>query len=349
MMHHISLFAGMGGFDLGFHRAGIPTAGWSEIDKHAASLMRYHYPEAEELGDVTGIDGRPLGSTGTVLSGGFPCQDVSVAGRQEGLSGQRSGLFFDFARLAGESGAEWITVENVPGLLTSNRGRDFGTVIGTLEDIGYSLAWRVLDARYFGVAQRRRRVFIVGHRGNNWRPPGQVLDLPACSAGNPAAGITPRALLAGDTAESVGSDGGGTSRRVTFAKGRRAMSPTDHETWVERDFSPTLNVFDNTGEGRATVLTVNALTANGLGGGGPDDNLAQAGHLQATTSGVRRLTPVECERLQGFPDGWSENGTQPNGAEKPLSDSARYKLTGNAVCANVAWWIAARIKKISEA
>ncbi len=347
-MRHVSLFSGMGGFDAGFARAGIPTVAWSEIEKNAASVMRHHYPDAEELGDVTTIVGTRLRSAdGLVLTGGFPCQDVSVAGRRAGLAGERSGLFFDFARLAEQSAADWVVVENVPGLLTSNGGADFGTVLDTLAGIGYAVAWRVLDARFFGVAQRRRRVFLVGCRGADVTGPGQVLDLCEGGGGNPAAGITPGSLVAAGTPAGVG--GGGLDGLSVFRKGRRAMSATDHETWVEDVVSPTLNTFDNGGETRATVLTVSTLQASGGDRGHRiDAEGAAGGHLRPVEGGVRRLTPVECERLQGFPDDWSEVGRLPDGTAKRLSDSARYRLAGNAVCVPVAHWVGARIRAVSE-
>jgi DNA (cytosine-5)-methyltransferase 1 len=110
-----------------------------------------------------------------IITGGFPCQDLSVAGKRAGLVGERSGLFWEIARLVEETQTEYFIIENVPGLLSSNNGKDFGVVIGTMADLGYSLSWRVLDAQHFGVPQRRKRVFIVGRRGADSTSPAEIL------------------------------------------------------------------------------------------------------------------------------------------------------------------------------
>ena len=159
-----SLFSGIGGFDLGFERAGMEIVWQCEVDKKCQSVLRRHWPEVTVYDDVRDI------GTGAeavdVICGGFPCQDVSVAGRRAGLAGERSGLWFEFHRVLQCLRPQWVVVENVPGLLSSNRGRDFATVIQGLVQLGYGVCWRVLDSQYFGVAQRRRRVFVVGHLGD---------------------------------------------------------------------------------------------------------------------------------------------------------------------------------------
>ena len=142
--------------------------------------MAKHFPKAKQFSDITDVKGSDLIAAGFkpnrgIITGGFPCQDLSVAGKRRGLAGERSGLFWEIARLIEETKTEWFILENVPGLLTSNKGRDFGVVIGTMADIGYSLSWRVLDAQHFGVPQRRRRVFIVGRRTGNGLSAAEVL------------------------------------------------------------------------------------------------------------------------------------------------------------------------------
>ena len=185
-----SVFSGLGGFDLGLERAGMKVVWQIEIDPFRRRILERHWPDVERFEDVRTVNGRPastgqdisttrgnkydgggiwdaqrsLGSKNiNLLCGGFPCQDLSVAGRRGGIHAERSGLFFEFARLAGELRPEWLLIENVPGLLSSNKGEDFETVLQTLSELGYAVAWRVLDSRYFGVPQRRRRVYIVGH------------------------------------------------------------------------------------------------------------------------------------------------------------------------------------------
>lgn len=276
MVTHGSLFSGIGGFDLGLERAGIRTMWMCEIEPAARKVLAHHWPDTPCHGDVTEVDGARLEPV-DVVTFGSPCQDLSVAGQRAGLDGARSGLFHEALRIAAEmkeatSGAHprLLVWENVPGALSSNSGRDFAAVLDAMADVGaVDIGWRVLDAQWFGVAQRRRRVFVIADLGG--RRAGQVLTLAQGSAWSP---------------------------RPRRQEGSR----------------------------------VAALTANGVGaGGGPDDNAAQAGHLiPESGTRVRRLTPVECERLQGFPDGW----TEPAGA-----DTHRYRCLGNAVCVNIAAWL----------
>ena len=188
-MTAVSLFAGIGGFDLALERNGVKVVASVEIDKHAQGVLRKQFPNSQILGDIQEVSGEQLISAGFtpehgVIVGGFPCQDLSVAGKRAGLAGARSGLFWEICRLLDEPQARYFILENVPGLLTSSGGRDMGVVIGALAERGYSIAWRVLDAQYFGVPQRRRRVFIVGCLGDDWRTPAEILDLAEGSAGD---------------------------------------------------------------------------------------------------------------------------------------------------------------------
>ena len=167
----VSLFAGVGGFDLAMQRQGVRVVASVEIDKKCNEVLAKHFPDAKQFDDVTTVKGSDLIGAGFnpsrgIIAGGFPCQDVSVAGKRAGLAGARSGLFWEAARIVEEAQSEYFILENVPGLLSSNKGADFGVVIGTMADIGYSVGWRVFDAQYFGVPQRRKRVFIVGRRSS---------------------------------------------------------------------------------------------------------------------------------------------------------------------------------------
>jgi DNA (cytosine-5)-methyltransferase 1 len=169
MLTGVSLFAGVGGFDLAMQRQGVKVVASVEIDKKCNEVLAQHFPDATQFTDVTTVKGEDLINAGFnpstgIITGGFPCQDLSVAGKRAGLAGERSGLFWEIARLVEETQTEYFIIENVPGLLSSNNGKDFGVVIGTMADLGYSLGWRVLDAQHFGVPQRRKRVFIVGRR-----------------------------------------------------------------------------------------------------------------------------------------------------------------------------------------
>ena len=180
-MKAISLFAGVGGFDLALTRNGAEVVASVEIDKHARKVLQKQFPNTTHLEDVKNVTGQQLFDLGFnsdgIIVGGFPCQDLSVAGKRRGLAGERSGLFFEVVRLLDETKAKWFILENVPGLLSSNGGRDLGIVIGALAELGYGVAYRILDAQYFGVPQRRRRIFIVGCLGDDGRTPAQILAI----------------------------------------------------------------------------------------------------------------------------------------------------------------------------
>ena len=358
-----SLFSGIGGLDLGLERAGMRVVFQAESDEWRRALLRERFPGCELYEDVADVcreqdrrpvrygcgsqrdssrTGQPSNDAVALLCGGFPCQDLSVAGRRAGLGGERSGLFFEFVRIAESLQPRWLLLENVPGLLSSNGGRDFGVVLESLAGVGYGVAWRILDSRYFGVPQRRRRVFILGARAD----------------GDPrrAAERAGAVLAVGTRCERHSQARGEARQDVAGTLGASAGAGRGHDG----------NPFDR--GGRSSL--------SGLGSGGADDNDAQAGRLVAhslTTSmqrlgdtseetfvafhatqdpihhhhhhtpalganstiavGVRRLTPTECERLQGFPDGWTDMGP----------DSRRYAALGDAVTVNVAEWIGRRL------
>jgi len=160
-----SLFSGIGGFDLGFERAGLSCSWQCEIDRAASAVLSRRFPGVPNLGDVRNVTANNTEPV-DLICGGFPCQDLSVAGKRAGLAGERSGLWFEFHRILAELRPQWVVIENVPGLLSSNGGRDFAVILRGLAELRYGVCWRVLDAQYFGVAQRRRRVFVVASLGN---------------------------------------------------------------------------------------------------------------------------------------------------------------------------------------
>lgn len=165
-MNVLSLFSGIGGFDLGFQQAGMTVIGICEIDKHAQKVLVRQFPDAQLHTDVKEIGAHTYAKGSVdVICGGFPCQDISVAGKRRGLAGNRSGLWYEFARIIDEVEPAWVVIENVPGLFSSADGEDFATIIQWLASRGYGVGWRVLDAQGFGLAQRRKRVFIVGSFG----------------------------------------------------------------------------------------------------------------------------------------------------------------------------------------
>lgn len=202
-----SLFSGIGGFDLGFERAGMRIEWVCEIDKAARAVLRRRFPNAIVLEDIREVDPSALPPV-DVVCGGFPCQDLSVAGKRAGLAGERSGLFHEAMRIVRGVRPSVLVLENVPGLLSSNRGLDFATV---LREVGEGwdceeVAWRVLDSQFFGVPQRRRRVFVVAVGGSRTGCAEQILSLRSSGLGNPPSRGEARQAAPSDAAR--GSDGG---------------------------------------------------------------------------------------------------------------------------------------------
>jgi DNA (cytosine-5)-methyltransferase 1 len=368
-----SLFSGIGGFDLALERAGVEVAWQVELDDHCRRVLARHWPDVARYRDVRHVHQQRRARCPNclpavdVLVGGFPCQDVSVAGRRAGLAGERSGLWFEFHRLAAQLRPRWVVIENVPGLLSSNGGRDFGVIIRGLVELGYGVAWRVLDAQYFGVAQRRRRVFVVGCLGDPARA-AQVLLEPESCGGHPPPRREARARVAGTLAGGpTGPRGPGHGARSGQTKddnlvnafvGHAGRNDPNAETFVPA-LTPCLPAYGgprgttNNPQFDDRAIIVGALTGHKDRGGwraGPDgaaanqivaapltddpyaDRAAEESNLAQAMS-VRRLTPTECERLQGFPDGWTALE----------SDSARYRMLGNAVAVPVVEWIARRL------
>jgi DNA (cytosine-5)-methyltransferase 1 len=159
---HASFFSGVGGLDLGFERAGIKTVSVCEIDPYANSVLAERFSGVPNLGSITEINADDIPEA-DIWSGGFPCQDLSLAGKRAGFFGGRSSLAFTFLNAVERRRPRWLVLENVPGLLTSNDGRDFLRLLREMDDIGYYVSWRSLNAKHFGVPQRRSRVFVVAH------------------------------------------------------------------------------------------------------------------------------------------------------------------------------------------
>lgn len=183
-----SFFSGIGGFDLGFEKAGFEVTFQCEIDSFCKEILRKHWPEVPRWDNIKTLEYANV-PISDVWVGGFPCQDLSLArmGKRDGLGGSKSRLFYDFARLVGEANPRVIVIENVAGLLSAHEGKDFGTLIQTLAQLGYAVGWRTFNSQYFGVPQSRQRVYIVGCRGD-WRGPGSILFESECGQGNPEEG-----------------------------------------------------------------------------------------------------------------------------------------------------------------
>jgi DNA (cytosine-5)-methyltransferase 1 len=335
-----SLFSGIGGFDLGFDLAGMEGAWQCEIDEAASSVLSQHWPGVPNYKDVRNVTGQSPAVD--VICGGFPCQDVSVAGKRAGLAGKRSGLWFEFHRILGELAPRWVVVENVPGLLSSNGGADFAVILQGLVELGYGIAWRILDAQYFGLAQRRRRVFIVGSLGDGRAAqvlfereglPGDIAPRREAGTGI-AASITAGAHPGGHNGQDDHKEGRLIVFEPRFARNGRGAPDTiapplkaQSGQMGKGDGAPVVAGLVTKGNGEAFLTDKHTSLSTGGGQAG------QGYPAALTGSGVRRLTPTECERLQGFPDGWT--GGQ--------SDSKRYRQLGNAVAVPVAEWLGRRL------
>jgi len=267
-----SVCSGIEAATVAWRPLGWRAAWFAEIDPFCCALLSYRYPQIKNYGDFTkiGPDAGPI----DLLVGGTPCQAFSVAGLRGGLDDPRGNLAIEFCRLAGRLRPRWVVWENVPGVLSSNGGRDFGTILGALAELGYGCAWRVLDAQFFGVPQRRRRVFVVGHLGD-WRRAAAVLF--------------ERQGLCRDTPvrrkareEVAGSLGGGTGERgwcndfdrsgafvpVSLnAKGGCGRLDGESETFVAHTLRSDSFGAGEDDTGRGTPLVAGTLKANHGGGG----------------------------------------------------------------------------------
>ena len=183
-MRYLSVCSGIEAATVAWHPLGWEAAGFSEIDKFPSAVLADHYPAVRNFGDFTTIKETDVGAI-DLLVGGTPCQSFSVAGLRGGLGDDRGNLALEFCRLALRTRPRWLVWENVPGVLSSNGGRDFGSILGALAECGYGFAYRILDAQFFGLAQRRKRVFVVGYFGD-WRPAAAVLFERESLRGDPA-------------------------------------------------------------------------------------------------------------------------------------------------------------------
>lgn len=202
-MRYVSVFSGVEAATLAWHQLGWEPVAFSEIDPFPAAVLAERFPNVPNLGDITQIDWSEIGPVGLVV-GGSPCQSFSIAGKREGLQGE-SGLMFEYIRAVREIRPRWFLWENVPGALSSENGEAFRQLLSEMDKLGYGLAWRVLDAQFFGVAQRRRRLFLVGHLGAC--PPVGVLVEPESLRGSSSTGAEERARLAAEAGSGSRSAG----------------------------------------------------------------------------------------------------------------------------------------------
>ena len=330
-MRHASFFSGVGGLDLGFERAGIHTVSVSEIDPYACAVLAERFPDAPNLGSITEVEANDIPEA-DIWSGGFPCQDLSVAGKRAGFAGKRSSLAFTFLDLVEQRRPRWLVLENVPGLFSSNNGADFGRLLYEMEQLGYGVSWRTLDARYFGVAQRRRRVFIVGSLESD-RAAEVLLECEGCER-HPSPRQPQRQGVAGGTPDGSGIAGAITRR---FSKG---VNSTIDEPLI---VSPSP---DSHGVRAADGLARRLDNQQGVESKGV--------RISSFAQYIADDTASALRAAGGDIGGGSENlaivgGTQDEDALLPVGlDSHRYRCCGNGVVAPVAEWIGRRIVEVDR-
>lgn len=346
-MKYFSTFSGVEGFGMGIGEHG-ECVGFSEIDKYASQVLRYKFPNIKNHGDITKIDTAVLPDF-DMLVGGSPCQDLSIAGKRQGLAGARSGLFLHFVRLLEEKQPRYFIWENVKGALSSNSGADFATVLLAFSEAGYHCTWQVLNAKHFGVPQNRERVFVVGTRGE---PIGKVFSIEE-GTGEHSLQANEQGCASTLTRRSAG----GGNRRGNYIHQLNNPSHSNERVYGAGGVAPTLNTMQ--GGMRQPFIAIPEATKKGYAEAhvGDSINLAvpnsaspssRVGNCVAQTldtgmqqytltpdSRVRRLTPLECERLMGWSDNHTKFGVDEKGNVVEVSDSQRYKMCGNGVVSTV--------------
>ena len=298
-MKLLDLFSGIGGFHLGLEQSGFKFdwVGFSEIDKFASQQYKRRFPNATELGDITSVRARELPNDITILCGGFPCQAFSIAGKREGFNDTRGTLFFEIARILRhfrdiEKPIPYFILENVKGLLNHEDGRTFATIYGVLTDLDYTIECQLLNTWWF-LPQNRERIYIVGRFRGESRP--KIFPI----------GKADKIFDIRQSTEQVAATLQSPGNACGNYKGMNMIQTGLNQIGTIGEDSEATRIYD----------TTCARTIKNGGGMG-----AKTG-LYNIDSSIRRLTPTECERLQGFPDGWTEG----------QSDTQRYKQLGNAV------------------
>jgi DNA (cytosine-5)-methyltransferase 1 len=404
-MRFLSTFSGVGGMEVGLKAADptIECIGFSEIDKHASTVLKYHYPEVKNYGDIKQIRTEELPDF-DILVGGFPCQTFSIAGKRMGFNDTRGTLFYEIARIAKDKRPSILLLENVKGLLNHNKGNTFKTIISTLDELGYDAEWELLNSKYFGVPQNRERVYIIGHiRGKPWRPifplgKTDKKDTRKIQELTRSESKANRIYSTEGIAPALMGECGGLGAKTGLYAVKKKLEDNkprwgDHYATGE-DISPTLMAIGKTDvaniiiptqignsdkfgnskkEAGEEAFTLRATEPNGIivhslqtrnpdrpslklnlhaGGSGhiqkeEETYCLDTGNTQAIESDarIRRLTPIECERLQAFPDDWTKKGMNEKGEIVDISDSQRYKMMGNALTTTIVKTIWEEIQK----
>jgi len=338
-MKLLDLFSGIGGFHKGFERAGFKFdwVGHSDIDKYANSVYQYNF-KAEELGDVTTIQPRDLPDNIDILTGGFPCQAFSTAGKRRGFADTRGTLFFQIERILRHfrdigKPIPYFVLENVKGLLNHNSRQTFATIYGVLTNLDYTIECQLLNTKWF-LPQNRERIYIVGHLRDRRSGP-KIFPIRQNNKKNK----NNKSKVYTNTISIINKKG---------------------NLKNNQDYASCLSGGGNSGGNHSEMdLIVHSTQPRSgdptKGGTGPlsrkDGNTycLDTGNTQAVElkSSIRRLTPLECERLQGFPDNWTSKGMM-DGEVVDISNTQRYKQCGNAVSVPVVQAVAEKVKALIE-
>ena len=372
-MNYLSVCSGIEAATVAWHHMGWKPVGFSEIEKFPSQVLAHHYPQVTNFGDMTKYKEWKLDDSIGLLVGGTPCQSFSVAGLRKGLDDPRGNLALTYVGILDKFRPKWCVWENVPGVLSSGGGRDFGSFLGALGELGYGWSYRVLDAQNFGVAQRRRRVFVVGCLGG-WGSSSKVLFESESLSGNIAKGRSSWKETTTDAGISTQLCGPLTARdykgissddcnerymkMVATPKIANCLETTCND--YSRADGFTMIAYENHGtDSRVKEVEISPTVTARWGTGGNNVPLAMgsskiSGTLRANPGSgwrsngtpveavaiqnmaVRRLTEVECERLQGFPDNYTN-------IKENCPSGLRYKALGNSMAVPVMRWIGERI------
>ena len=342
-MNYLSVCSGIEAATVAWKNLGWNAVGFSEIEPFPSAVLKHHYPTVNNYGDINGHSEWKLPEV-NLLVGGTPCQSFSIAGLRKGLEDPRGNIMLVYLGIIESRRPRWIVWENVPGVLSSNRGRDFGTFLAALGELGYGFAYRVLDAQWFGVPQRRRRVFVVGCLGDTTSASKVLFEsesvqrniAPSREKGQ---GITsnvenrPRsggASVAIAFEPGIATREGGESRFTEEVTGATHSGPT-----VMQSTSIGIDCYNGAITGDIAVPLTSRADGTGTG----------PTVIQSTV--VRRLTPIECERLQGFPDKYTEIPWRKKSSDQ-CPDGPRYKALGNSMAVPVMRWIGERIAMVDS-
>lgn len=322
-MKYFSLFSGIGGFELGFENSNkdMFCVGCSEIDKYATSIYKKHFPNVKNYGDVRKIKTEELPEF-DFLVGGFPCQSFSIAGKRRGFDDTRGTLFFEIARFLKDCQPKYFLLENVRNLLSHEKGKTFQRILGIFSELGYDVEWKVLNSSDYGIPQNRKRVFLKGYFRE--RCGGEILSIGEVNEKTDKK-ISNKLVKLNNFKSQAGIiyDINGVSCTLTGCGGGWGGKTGLYD--VGKYFEMAAENKYITTNSKGDCLTITQTNRSSPLSKKQDNYVIDLDSKYKNK--IRRLTPLECERLQAFPDNWTKYGFK---GEK-ISDSQRYKCLGNAV------------------